>query len=69
MKRKEVVSKNEKELIQLIQETRTKLQDLRIELRTKQASNVREIRGARKTLARALTTLRSKQLDQGETNE
>jgi len=55
---KELKSKTEKELKQLLGESRDKLRDLRFKDANKQLKNVREIREIKKIIARILTLLK-----------
>jgi len=55
MEFKELKNKTEKELKQLLDETRDKLRDLRFKDANKQLKNVREIRIIKKTIAKILT--------------
>lgn len=57
MKAKEITQKSKEELLQLAVESREKLRELRFKVANKQLKNVREIRAAKKTIARALTQL------------
>jgi large subunit ribosomal protein L29 len=70
MKLAQIAEKTEKELMQLVSDERKHLSDLVIELRTKKVSNVKEIYSVKKTIARALTVLRQRELTKEEaTNE
>ncbi|HYE60113.1 MAG TPA: 50S ribosomal protein L29 [Candidatus Kapabacteria bacterium] len=60
MKMKDLQSKTEHELGQLLTEERTKLHGLRFQDSERQLKNVRTIRTARKTIAQILTLLGSK---------
>lgn len=57
MEFKELKAKNEKELKQLLNESREKLRDLRFKDANKQLKNVREIRAIKKTIAKTLTII------------
>ena len=61
MELKELKDKTEKELRQLLAESRDKLRDLRFKDANKQLKNVREIRALKKAIARILTLLKSNQ--------
>lgn len=54
---KELKLKTEKELRQILNESRDKLRDLRFKDANKQLKNVREIRQLKKMIARILTLL------------
>lgn len=62
MKTKELKEKPETELRALLGETRERLRDLRFRVGTAQESHVREIREARRTIARILTILKERSL-------
>lgn len=57
---KELKTKTEKELKQLLNESRDKLRDLRFKDANKQLKNVREIRVVKKTVAKILTLINTK---------
>jgi len=61
MELKELKKKNEKELNQLLEESRDKIRDLRFKDANKQLKNIREIRLVKKTVARILTLLNNKE--------
>lgn len=70
MKITEILDKNDKELATLITDTRKKLADLHVEMRTKKVSNVKQILAIRKTIAQALTVQRQREISALEaTNE
>ncbi len=60
MEFKELKNKTEKELRQILGESRDKLRDLRFKDANKQLKNVREIREIKKIIARILTLLSKK---------
>lgn len=68
MKLADIVSKTDKELAVLLEESRTKLRDELIASRTKESKNVKAILAARKQLARTLTIQRQRQLGAQEAN-
>jgi ribosomal protein L29 len=57
MEFKELKTKTEKELKQILNESREKLRDLRFKDANKQLKNVREIRVIKKTIAKILTLI------------
>ncbi len=57
MEFKELKNKTEKELKQILSESRDKLRDLRFKDANKQLKNVREIRVIKKTIAKILTLI------------
>ncbi len=59
---KELKKKNEKELNQLLEESRDKIRDLRFKDANKQLKNIREIRLVKRTVARVLTLLNHKKM-------
>lgn len=62
MKAKELRGKSEAELRKLLAETRERLRALRFSVSTSQESHVREIRDARKTIAKILTLTKEEEL-------
>jgi len=62
MKLADIVSKTDKELAALASESRANLNNLVIEMRTKESKNVKAILAARKQLARVLTVTRQREL-------
>lgn len=68
MKIADIKQKTDKELITLLIDSRKKLADAKVELRTKQISNVKEIMALRKTIARVLTVQRERELSKEEAN-
>jgi ribosomal protein L29 len=57
MDTKELRQKSEKELVELVASLREKLRSFRFEIAADSLKDVREIRDAKKTLARALTLM------------
>jgi ribosomal protein L29 len=55
MKLKDIAGKTDKELQDLITDQQKKLAEVVVEMRTKQVTNVKQIHGIKKTIARALT--------------
>lgn len=68
MKIADITQKTDKELMTLLIDSRKKLADAKVELRTKQVSNVKEILALRKTIARVLTVQRERELSKEEAN-
>lgn len=68
MKIKEITQKTDKELMTLLIDSRKKLAEAKVDLRTKQVSNVKEIMALRKTIARVLTVQRERELTKEEAN-
>ena len=68
MKIADINQKTDKELVTLLIDSRKKLADAKVELRTKQISNVKEIMALRKTIARVLTVQRVRELSKEEAN-
>ncbi len=62
MKLAKITEKNDKELEALIADSRAKVASLVIDLRTKKVTNVKELNQVKKTLARALTVTRQREL-------
>ena len=69
LKVKDLQAKTEKELTDLINEQRTKLSQLMVDSRTKKISNVKEFSHLKKSIARALTLLRARELEKEQTND
>jgi len=67
MKTKELRQKTEKELKDLLIESRQKLGQLKFDLSSKKLKNVREIQGLRREIARILTILNNKNHGQRKT--
>lgn len=57
MKAKDLRNKSVKELEKSLVDSRAKLAQLRVDYRTKEVKNVREIRTVRKTIARIMTAI------------
>jgi len=57
MDSKELRQKSEKEIVELVDSLREKLRSFRFEVASDARKDVREIRDAKKTLARALTVM------------
>ena len=68
MKIVDIKQKTDKELSTMLVDSRKKLADAKVELRTKQVSNVKEIAALRKTVARVLTVQRERELSKEEAN-
>ncbi|HSX41557.1 MAG TPA: 50S ribosomal protein L29 [Candidatus Saccharimonadales bacterium] len=62
MKYQELASKSDKELNTLLSDTRKQLADELVNIRTKQVANVKAIQKLKKTIARAETARRAKEL-------
>lgn len=62
MKKKELQEKQEGELQKLLKSARENLRELHFKVANDQMKNVREIRKAKKTIARILTILKQRQL-------
>lgn len=60
MKIKELREKTDKELKDLLLESREKLRDMRFKIASRQLKNVREVRKGKKTIAGVLTVLRER---------
>ena len=61
MKQAELQKKTDEELLKIMAEERTKLQQLRFDLPGGQVKNIREIRQIRRSIARILTLLTKRQ--------
>lgn len=57
MKLKELQKKENKDLLELLSQSRDKLREFRFQVSSKQLKNIREIREEKKTIARILTLL------------
>lgn len=66
MKLADITKKNEQELTQLITDLRRELAEAHVDLRTKEVKNVKQIAGIRKSLARALTIAREREIAREE---
>lgn len=62
MKTNEIIQKSDKELVDLIKKTREDIARVHIELRTSQVANVKQIKNLKRTLARALTISRQREI-------
>lgn len=60
MKKKDLKQKTKKELEEVVLENRQKLGYLKFESEAKKVKNIREIRGLRREIARAITYLKTK---------
>ena len=69
MKLADITPKNEAELAELITAQRTKLSEAVLESRTKEIRNVKTQYAIKRTIARALTVQRQRQIGQLETTE
>jgi|GEM_PF-3250571 len=69
MKLADITQKNEAELAELITAQRTKLSEAVLESRTKEIRNVKTQCAIKRTIARALTVQRQRQIGQLETTE
>ncbi|MEK7167315.1 MAG: 50S ribosomal protein L29 [Patescibacteria group bacterium] len=63
MKIKELKQKSENELQKLLQESQEKLRELRFKIASKQLKKVRELRNAKKLIAKILTLLNQKTIN------
>ncbi|TAK89642.1 50S ribosomal protein L29 [Patescibacteria group bacterium] len=66
MKYKDLTAKSDKELQNLLQDTRKELAQAAQDLRVKQVSNVKQIRAHKKTVARVLTLQQQRLLQHKE---
>lgn len=62
MKYQDLSVKSDKELAALLADSRKQLAGALVDMRTKQVANVRSIRAVKKTIARAETALRAREL-------
>jgi len=60
MKKEELKQKTKKELERLLEDSREKLRNLRFDIQMKQSKNVREIRKAKKLIAKIFTFINQK---------
>ena len=68
MKISEINQKSAAELEALVSDTRKQIADISIEMRTKQVSNIKQLKSLKKTVARALTIQRQQHLTKEENN-
>ena len=66
MKLAEIMNKNDQDLAKLVSELRQQIADAAVEVRTKEVKNVKQVTGLKKSLARALTITRERQIAQEE---
>jgi ribosomal protein L29 len=66
MKIRDITEKTTPELEQLATDQRTKLGELHVNMRTKKVENIKEIAATKRTIARALTVLRLRELTELE---
>jgi ribosomal protein L29 len=64
MKMSEITQKTDKELAVALADGRKQVAQLTIDLRTKQVANVKQLHGAKRTVARLLTAQRLRELAQ-----
>ena len=69
MKLTDIVQKNEAELAELLTAQRTKLSEAVLESRTKEIRNVKTQYAIKRTIARAMTVQRQRQIGQLEAKE
>jgi ribosomal protein L29 len=62
MKLNKIVEKNDKELEALIAESRAKAAEIAINLRTTKVANIKELHEVKRTIARAMTVKRQREL-------
>ncbi len=62
MKLTKITEKNDKELEALIAESQAKAAEIAINLRTTKVANVKELHAVKRTIARALTVKRQREL-------
>ena len=62
MKLADIKTKSDKELALALDETRQQLAQVRVDMRTKQVKNVKEIKSVRKRLAQILTLQKMREL-------
>lgn len=68
MKHKDIAQKSDKELEMLLSENRKQLDQVRIDMRTKQLNNVKQIFALKKTIARVLTVQSERAIKKEEAN-
>ena len=68
MKISQIVEKSDADLKQLIADTKNDLAKLAIDMRTKKVSNIKQTNSLRKTVARALTIQREREITKLEQN-
>lgn len=68
MKIKDIAAKSDKELTALIAEQQAQLTKLLIQSRTQKMPNVKQIQAVKKTIARAKTLTREREITQQEAN-
>jgi ribosomal protein L29 len=66
MKLAEIMNKNDQDLAKLVGELQQQIADAAVEVRTKEVKNVKQVTGLKKSLARALTITRERQIAQEE---
>jgi ribosomal protein L29 len=66
MKLVDITKKNEQELATVIADLRRDLAQAHVDLRTKEVKNVKQIAGIKKSLARALTIAREREITREE---
>ena len=66
MKMQDIANKNDQELKALVADLRRDLSQAHVDLRTKEVKNVKHISGIRKSLARALTIAREREIAREE---
>lgn len=69
MKLREIAERTDKELTQLITDTQDQIASARVDLRTKQVPNVKQIKALRKTLAQAKTIARQREIGAEESQQ
>jgi large subunit ribosomal protein L29 len=68
MKFKDITQKTDKELVTMLTDTRKQLAEAKVDMKTKQVSNVKQIQALKKTVARVLTVQREREFTKEETN-
>jgi large subunit ribosomal protein L29 len=69
MKLKDITQKTDKELATMLIEARKNLADAKVDMRTKQVANVKQINALKKTVARVLTIQQQRRLQGQDTKE